>query len=441
MIFFSLLSFVYFALRNTFSSYLLWGWTGLIAIQTYMYGAMRTVAYVQVFSLLTLFMLLLGRDQEKAKFGVSPVAVLMILFGFHGVLSAFFAYPGLVRNWELCSNMLKTLLFCILMPMVVTRRYRFYAMLVTISIGVGFHGLVEGLKFVASGGGHRTLGNVKFGDNNHFALVLVMILPVLLHLFQYAKFRIARLGYGLVFLITCLAVISTSSRGALLTLIAIGFWVVAISRRKIRGLFLAVFVAFVIVNVAPASWFSRMDTLESVESVQADSSFMGRVIAWKRASAIALKNPVLGGGFHAGQDPWLYEYFLNDQGLLGFIETPPASYPAATHSIYFEVMGDLGFVGFILFVGIMLYAFVLRRQVRKISRKLGAGALWAEDCSDMLAASMIAYLVGGAALSVAYFDLPYIIVMLMQVLKSIVEAEARMASIYRIHDNPHMQMG
>ena len=42
---------------------------------------------------------------------------------------------------------------------------------------------------------------------------------------------------------------------------------------------------------------------------------------------------------------------------------------------------------------------------------------WASDLSDMLAGSLIVYIIGGALLSAAYFDLPYMIIMLMEVLK------------------------
>lgn len=421
MLLIALFPLAYYAFRNTFSAYLLWGWGGLIAVQTYMYGFMRDFGFVQIFALITLFLFLAGKDKEKVPFRMNPLILLMLLYALHATLAALFAYPGLARNWELCTNLLKTLLFCILMPLAVTRRYRFHAMLVMIAIGISFHGLIEGLKFVSSGGAHHSQGNIKLGDNNHFAMILVMVLPVLVYLFQYAKLVIARTGYAIVFFVTCLAIVSTSSRGALISLAAVGLWLILISRQKVKGLLIAGIVAAVVFNVAPETWFSRMNTMESVESIQADGSFMGRVIAWKRASAIALDSPIFGGGFHAGQDPRLFERFYYDQGLLGFISTPEATYPAATHSIYFEVMGDLGFIGLFLFMAVMFYAFLVRSQIRKSARMIGQEGLWASDCADMLAAAMVAYLVGGAALSAAYFELPYIVVMLLQVLKLLVD--------------------
>lgn len=288
------------SLRNVFGAYLLWCWFGLIAIQGYLYGFMRLVPTVQIFALIALLLLLLGKDKEKLPFKANGTSLLMVIFAAHCVLSATFAYPGLARNWELCINVLKTLLFCLVMPLVTTRRYRFHALLVIVTIGVSFHGLIDGLKFLASGGSHRAIGNFKYGDNNHFAMLLIMSLPLLLYLYQYSKNKLARLGFVGVFFVTTLAVVATASRGGLIALLAVGGWLALISRRRLRYLFMLILAGVLIISFAPESWTNRMGTIESADQ---DTSFMGRVIAWKRASAIALDYPVLGAGFHAGQDP------------------------------------------------------------------------------------------------------------------------------------------
>lgn len=406
--------------RNTFAAYLLWGWSGLIAVQSYLYGFMRSVPNVQIFAVIALMLVLLGKDKEKTPYPSNATTVLMVLFSFHCIMAAWLAFPWLARNWELCSNVLKTVLFCLVMPMVITKRYRFHALLVAVAIGVSFHGLIDGLKFVASGGAHRAIGIQKLGDNNHMAMILIMAMPLLIYLYQYAKYKAAQFAYGGVFFVTCLAIVATGSRGALITLFAVGAWLILLSRRKFLFITLASVVVALIVAIAPANWSERMSTIQTAEQ---DSSFMGRVIAWKRASAIAVEHPVFGGGFHAGQDPQLFLEFNGKQGILGFVDTPPGHYPAATHSIYFEVLGDLGFLGLILFMLLMFYPFWIRMQVKQLAKQMGSRGIWARDCSDMLAASMVAFLVGGAALSAAYFELPYIMVMMMQVLYLVVKRE------------------
>lgn len=408
------------ALRNTFGAYLLWGWAGLMAINTFMYGAMQSPPYVQIFAIVTLTLLMFNRDPERRRFEMDSTSGLFLLFGCHAVLAATFAYPDVPRNWELCTNLLKTLLFCLLMPMLVTSRFRIHAMVLMLALASGFHGLIEGLKFVSSGGAHLSQGNIKLGDRNHTAVMTVMTMPILLYLYQYAQHRLAKFGYIAVLIVNILSVISTQSRAGLLTLIALAMWVVLHSRRKLVGSLLIFVVVLGVIAVAPDSWTNRMDTIKSADE---DGSFMGRVMAWKRGSAIALENPVFGGGFHSVQDPSIFDYYRYKQGILGFVDTPVQSYAAAAHSIYFEVMGDLGFVGFFIFLSLLVNAFMTRHAILKMAKNSHVDVRWATDLATLMAGGLMAYMVGGASISAGYFEMPYTMMMLMAVLKRQVDLE------------------
>ena len=409
-----MLAFIPLALVSTFNAYLLWGWMGFIALNGYMYGQMATIPYVQVFAILTLILLLLKKDPEFTKFQPNPTSVLFILIIFHGLLSATFAYQGLARNWELYTNILKTLLFCLLMPMLIKSRIRIHAMVLIIAMGVAFHGMLDGLKFLASGGGHLARGIQKFGDNNHFAMVMVMVLPLVFYIYQYSLNKLVRYAALGSLVTVILAVIATNSRGCLLSIAVMALWIAFTGRRKLISILTMVLLSVIMIQLAPDRWFERMDTIQEAGQ---DMSFMGRVTAWKRASAIALENPVLGGGFHAGQAPILFNEFRYKDGLLGAVATPDVGYPAATQSIYFEVLGDLGFVGLILFVVCWINSLMTARQIKIISKAIGPQATWASDLANYLSASLIAYMVGGALLSAAYFELPYVLMMLLAVLK------------------------
>jgi probable O-glycosylation ligase (exosortase A-associated) len=275
--------------------------------------------------------------------------------------------------------------------------------------------MLDGLKFIASGGGHNAAGLQKFGDNNHYALVLLMVLPLIVYIYRYAASHLVRLMALSVFILTFLAMIATHSRGALVTIVVVGMWIILLGKNKIAGLLMAVVLSVLAFQLAPADWFERMDTIASANE---DASFMGRVTAWKRASAIALENPILGGGYHAGQGGGeIFEQFRYKQGLLAFVETPDSNYPAASHSIYFQVLGDLGFIGLFLFFLCLLNVFYCRYEILKLVKVRGANSLWAEDLANLTAAGVIAFMVGGALLSAAYFELPYYLMMFMQCIK------------------------
>lgn len=418
VVFLFFLSILPLALSNAFVAFLLWTWAGLVAINSYLYGFMTAIPMVQVFAVLTLALVLIPSMRQGMVYRSSGVVLIFLLIVVHGFFSAAFAYPGLPHNWIIYTNMVKTILLCMFMPLFITNRHRINIYVMLVAGAVCFHGLLDGLKFIASGGGHNAYGIPKFGDNNHYALILLMAVPLLLYIYRYAQARLLRWAAVAVFFLTFFAVLATHSRGALLTLMAIGFWLILMSKRKIMGVIIAAMLVTLTMQFAPSNWFDRMDTIKTAGE---DRSFMGRITAWKRASAIALENPVLGGGFHAGQGVSIYEQFRYKQGLLGFVETPDTGYAAATHSIYFEVLGDLGFVGFLLFMAALASVFYNRRRILRRVSEDPARLEWAGDLANFIAAGIVAYMVGGAALSAAYFELPYYLIMLMQVLWHVVD--------------------
>jgi len=81
------------------------------------------------------------------------------------------------------------------------------------------------------------------------------------------------------------------------------------------------------------------------------------------------------------------------------------------------VMGDLGLVGLGLFLTILLRAIWSRFTIKRLAKQLGAPYQWARDMADMLMLSVLAYLVGGASVSLGYLEVIYMIVMLMELLR------------------------
>ena len=414
MILASMCVFLPLALSNAFLAYLLWGWTAVIALNSYVYGFMRHVPFNMIFAILAIALIFLGRDVHKGRLVLPRTSMLFILFAVQATVSFIFAYDDLARNTELYSNLLKALVFCILMPCVLTRRYRIHALVLAVTLGLSFHGVIEGLKFIASMGGHKIQGLARFGDNNHFAIVLVMGIPLLLYIYRYSERRLMRwLTLGGVVL-SIAAVIATHSRGGFISMALMAIWIVFNSRRRALGIVMIGLGLMAVVALAPSSWSDRMNTITEASQ---DSSFMTRVVAWKVSSEIALQNPITGGGFHAVQDQFVWNQFRHSDGLLGFVDTPYRAEKAfAAHSIYFEVLGDLGFTGLLIFLAILLNTFVTCFQIRRQVAKAGRHLKWASDLANMLAASMIGYVIGAAALSLAYHEVMYIFVMLMQVL-------------------------
>lgn len=416
------------ALSNTFVAYLIWAWTAVVSIDSYTYGFMQSVRLNLIFSIIACCLILFGRDKERMPFRMSTAFFLLALFALQATVSNLFAYADNLLSSELYSRLMKALVFCLFMPVVVTRRYRIHCLVIVLLLGLGFHGVLEGLKVAASGGGHKIAGMAKYGDNNQFALAMVISIPLAIYIWKSLADRRMRWISAVVISLMLICIIGTYSRGAFIGLIAIGFWTLLNAKRKLMGFCLIAICAVSLLALAPESWEDRMSTIKEADQ---DTSFMTRVVAWKVSSAIALDHPLTGGGLRSVVVPSVWERYRGSDGLLPFVRTDYRSEtPFVAHSIYFEVLGDMGFLGLFLFLALFVNAFASYRRIRYLARQGGATFQWARDLGDALAGSLFAYLIVGAALSMAYFEVVYVFIVMMEVLKREVlsQAESRNAT-------------
>lgn len=404
------------ALRNPFAAYIIWGWTAFMAVEEYVYGFMAGVRFNLIFALITLGLLLINLKSNKRKWLGGRTSILLLIWLAHGTLSAIFAYPDVPSNWLIYEKIVKVLVFVLVMPFLIYGRLRIHMFIVALCLGVSFHGLIEGLKYLNSSGAHHVQGLAKFGDNNLFAVMILMGLPLLVYLYYQSSNRWAKFAAISGAALTVAAVMGTHSRGGLVAIVLVVGWLIFTGRRRVRGMVIAGSLALLVLTFAPSSWLDRMDTIQTADQ---DASFLGRVEAWQISSAIALANPVLGGGFHALETPVVWGMFRGNTGLLGFLPSydySPVNFRAA-HSAYFEVLGDRGIFGFILFILILVNILLTASESKRLAIEIGPKMHWAVDLSNALSASAIAFMVGGGGVSVAYSEMFYVIAMLTEVLK------------------------
>jgi O-antigen ligase len=91
----------------------------------------------------------------------------------------------------------------------------------------------------------------------------------------------------------------------------------------------------------------------------------------------------------------------------------------AAHSIYFEVLGDTGFAGLALYVAMLACAWLNTALVLAAARKR-PDLDWADELARMLQVSLVGLMVGGAALSMAYYDGFMIVLMITAALLHVV---------------------
>jgi putative inorganic carbon (hco3(-)) transporter len=260
------------------------------------------------------------------------------------------------------------------------------------ALSLGFYGFKGGLFTIMTGGGERVWGPPGgfIEGNNEVGLALVMVIPMMNYLRVVAARKWLRMSMAVLMLFTAIAVLGTQSRGAFVAIVAMGAVLWLRSKEKALAAVVIGLTGLALTALMPDSWDQRMQTIGASEQ---DGSVMGRINAWKMAFHLANDRP-LGGGFFIYTDDIFARY------------APVPDDVHAAHSIYFQVLGEHGYVGLILFLLVGAFTFVTANRIRKEAQRR-EDAQWLYHLAGMMQVSMIGYAVGGAFLSLAYFDLPY----------------------------------
>lgn len=382
----------------------LWAYVSLLDPNNFLYSIGAVVPYAKVAVGLTLLSLLISR--EKKEFHCDRTTGLVLIFLAIAALSQFTSLTDASLGWDILDKLWKIVALNLLIVCCMRTRLRLHLLLLTICLGVGFNGAGEALKYLLSGGGHKVEPMPNWGDNNQVALIVLMAMPILAHVREVSEARLLRLGALAGIILFAVCVVATASRGGLVGLLILALAGIAITRHKVRYLAAMLIAGMVLVQTVPESWMQRMDTIQSADQ---DDSFMGRVVVWKLSTLIALDHPLFGGGLHAVQSQNVWDAYVPSLGRLSFIPTgEPDVRPHAAHSIYFEVLGDTGILGLMVFLGIVASCVRTGFQIKAAAR--GRPDLeWATNLATMLQISLLTFLVTGALLSAAYHDLIFII--------------------------------
>lgn len=390
----------------------LWIWTALFYPNGWIYGIASGIRFNLLFTVLTISVYFLSKNKSRLQLG--GLGSLVLLFFFWTTLSSIFGMAPSEFVWEFWSRFAKVIALFIFILLIIEKKLHIDFFLWCIVLSVGFFAGLEGLKYIASGGGHHIEGMTGhvLGDRNELSIAMAMLLPICFYLLREfgTSSKILKFGFfGLIALLV-IAIIGTNSRGGLIALAAVCIYLFIKSKQKLGFSILIIIAIFGFAHFIPDEWFERMNTIAQAEG---DASFMGRVVAWKLSFILAAQNPFFGGGFKAleyfpvwtalSQDFHHYAFFYTGNAL------PSTTQARAAHSIYFQVLGDHGFIGLMLFLSILFMTFMKTSAIVKKNR-LAKGPEWFNHLATMLRLSIFTYAVGGAALSFAYFDMFYALV-------------------------------
>jgi probable O-glycosylation ligase (exosortase A-associated) len=407
------------AFFNPYYGMLVWVWIAYFNPHRYAWGITYNFPVAIAIAVPTLGGLLFTKEMNR-KFLVRESVVLLLLWAWFGV-SIFHASMTPEFSQHVADGMMsyknisKILLMTFVMILLVTSQMRLRYLMIVTALSFGIRAIPATLFGIQTGGKFRVWGPPEsfVADNNAFGLALNMALPMLFFLAHEEKSRMFRIFLRVCFVCTIVSSVLTYSRGALLGLAAV---LAAIALKANRKLISAAFVtlcAVVLLTYAPERWVDRMKPL--VEG-RLDESAQQRLIAWHVAWGIAQDYPITGAGLGGIPDVNLFQHYQNEPLPGGFLSSGP-------HSIYFQMLGEHGFVGLGLFLFLLGSCIWSLRQMRRQSRG-HPDSHWVNSYSHMIEASLLAYMVSGAFLGFAYFDLFFQLVAMVTVMKLILRKEA-----------------
>jgi putative inorganic carbon (HCO3(-)) transporter len=378
-----------FAVRRTWIAVLLWTWVSIMNPHKLAWGFAIDMPFAAAAAIAAFISLPYNRDRLHFPWDKSVIALLLFIV-WTAITTAFAFFPGPALDQLIKVVKIQAMT---LVALAAIRERKHIELFVWVNaLSIGFYGLKGGIFTITSGGASRVWGpgGGFIEGNNEIGLALIMVIPLLNYLRLVTRQRLLRWLLMVVMLLSAVAALGTQSRGAFLAIAAMIFVLWLRSSRKFYSATFIVSVSLALLAFMPDTWTDRMRTIQTYEE---DSSAMGRLNAWQMAVNLA-NDRLTGGGF-----------VVDEASVFARYAPIPADLHAA-HSIYFQVLGEHGWVGLGLFVAIGLYAFAAAGRVRRQALEQPE-ADWLHHLAGMIQVSMVGYAVGGAFLSLAYFDLPY----------------------------------
>lgn len=266
------------------------------------------------------------------------------------------------RHWEYVISHFKLLLIMSIAYKVIDSPVKFERMVFFYLLGVFYLGWEAFSVGRSSGGRLEGIGSVDGQDANDTAAAMITAIPVLFYyLMNGKKWQQALAFISMAFIVN--GVILINSRGAFLGIITAFIYICSqiffksrdkIKRYRFKTFLFIVFAAGLFFYLADSLFWARMATLVGLEeSIQAGNT-PERLYFWIKAIGVAMDYPMGTGvmGFQILSPQFLPEEMLT-QGM------------RAVHSTPFQVLAEYGFLGFFLFLRLLMSNFSMLKDMKR----------------------------------------------------------------------------
>jgi len=370
---------------------LLYAWVSLFSPHRFGWGFAYDFQFAMVAGVATVVGMLMHRKEAHLPF--NSITCLLILFPLWMTVTLLFALEpndAYVR-WE---EVMKTFFFVLVAASLLRTRKHLEAFLWVIVLSIGFYGVKGGIFTLLSGGSEKVYGppGTSFlTDNNAIAVALIMIIPLMHFLGTTIPSKWIRFGVYGSMLLTAMAVLGSQSRGAFLGIVVMVAFLWLKSSKKILSGVVLLCAGVLAIGFMPPEWISRMGSIEKYDE---DTSALGRLNAWNMAFNLANDRSLVGGGF----EPYTPRTFA--------MYAPDPNDLHSAHSIYFQILGEHGYVGLFLFLALGIAAW---RTAQRIVNAARDNPDYAREgnLARAIQVSLIGYASAGAFVNIGYWDFVY----------------------------------
>lgn len=395
-----------------------WAWLSLMNPHKMTYGFALSVPWALATALVTLVCLLFSKSRKPLPMN-GGVVTLLLLWAWMTLTSLVSINPSDLV-WERWIFVSKIYVMLLATMMLLRGRKQIDTLVWVVVLSIAYFGFKGGAFTIATGGGYRVWGppGSMVEENNALAVALIIVLPLLYYLRQTTTAGVwVKRFLLLTMVLVGASILGSQSRGALLGLLAMASVLGLKSKHPVRFSLVLLVLLAVGIGFMPDSWTTRMDTIQNFGE---DSSAMSRLYTWRTLWNVAVDRPLVGAGFRA------------DTAALFAIYAPTGAqydmfqgYAWVAHSIYFQALGEHGFVGLALYLFLWIWVWVSAGRLTKRAEQMSEVDAWVPMLLRMCQVSTAGFCAGGAFLSLMIFDLPYYILAFVSLCQCAVEDRLR----------------
>ena len=399
------------AFKRPFLFTLVYAYVDIVSPQRLSYFLLNSIPLSLMLFVLAFLGFMVSDDKKDVR--VSPRWVLLlVLLAYCGYTTAVAAEP--VAALEKWGWVWKALVFAAFLPLTLRTRLRIEALALTMVLCASALIVTGGIKTLGGGGGYGSLvilidDNSGLFEGSIISCVAITIIPLILWLAKHGtifkpdwKVRI----YSAALILACLLIpVGTQARTGVICIAVLGILLLRHARYRMLYLGAVAIIAVAAVPFLPSSFTQRTDT---IKNYKADESASTRLAVWAWTWEYVKEHP-MGGGFEVyRQNRIRYEMARKDNAAGPLPIDAPAvreivDEGRAFHSSYFEMLGEQGFPGLIIWLIIQIGGVWRMEVIQRVYRKRDKpDETWIAPLANALQNSQIIYLVGSLFVGIAF---------------------------------------